>query len=164
MNMDTVRTLAERYAELSKRDDRADKRELQNICNMARAFSLTQMAYFCQQVVSYYADVHLASMTLTVFTNRFSRGDENETHEIMARDQFGIGEFIKGNDGVLVADISTLGIPGPTSTICIEGFPDVGTITAFTCVGIEGDPEKQIQGWTYQDNGTKKQKVFIVNS
>ena len=66
-----VAGLAARYAMGHMEGDKAEGKA---ICQYARDFTALEMAYFCQQVVSYFEDASRASMCLTIFTNRL-KGD-----------------------------------------------------------------------------------------
>jgi len=63
---------AERYAKLAILDDKEDKPEMKGIVSQMADVSPVEMAYFCQQVVSYVPSVHLASHILIVFANRLN--------------------------------------------------------------------------------------------
>jgi hypothetical protein len=71
--LDEVRDLAKLYAELEQRDNKEEKPERKRIASIAEGFNSLEMAYFCQQVISYYPDVHKACMCLTVLSNRIHR-------------------------------------------------------------------------------------------
>jgi hypothetical protein len=68
--LNEVNELARRYAELAQADRREDKPEAKGIVATMAKLGPIEVAYFCQQVISYYADVHKATMALTIFTNR----------------------------------------------------------------------------------------------
>jgi hypothetical protein len=74
MTLDEVKILAEKYAKAAQQGNiAAAKEDMLLIETIACGFSALEMAYFCQQVVSWFANVHQASMCLTVFTNRINQ-------------------------------------------------------------------------------------------
>lgn len=73
MTLEEISKLAERYAKSAQQGNiAAAKQDMRLIETIAWGFSGFEMAYFCQQVVSWFANVHQASMCLTVFTNRIN--------------------------------------------------------------------------------------------
>lgn len=68
--LNAIGPLAERYSLLTIRDHADDRTEMKSIAATVRGFDAMATAYFCQQLISYFDDVHKATMALTVLTNR----------------------------------------------------------------------------------------------
>src|SRR5580704_7193360 len=67
---DLIEDMARDYAKLEMTDHQTAKLGQKAIVEQAAEFDAVHMAYFCQQVISHFPDVHRACMCLTVFTNR----------------------------------------------------------------------------------------------
>jgi hypothetical protein len=72
--------------------------------------------------------------------------------------QFILGDKTK----TLIAEISSLGIKGPTQTFSLQGWPRQGVETVFRCYKTEMDASNEdVAGWRYRDG--QGQELLIIN-
>lgn len=73
MTLDEVSKMAERYSTLWRGHRTLEvKADMLLIETIAVGFTAFEMAYFCQQTVSFFADASMASMCLTYLTNKIN--------------------------------------------------------------------------------------------
>lgn len=72
---DVISPAARKYAQLHMVASTKEVRDQQrDIALHAIGWTCFEVAYFCQQVTSYFGEAHRASLALTIFTNQMSEG------------------------------------------------------------------------------------------